>query len=158
MDCKLSQLPFFSCDFAAGGALPPKHSSICQSCWEGPFAAHLGLFSLPIEEIPGHRARFVGGHSYSTSISQLEGHADAGCVWCRFLLGYLGKDSTKFRWPDKRVKIRIGNPARRKATYTPANIQTLSVIINGHHRFEGYVHAIGGGFAYTGATWPQRHN
>ncbi|OJT05662.1 hypothetical protein TRAPUB_3521 [Trametes pubescens] len=24
--------------------LPPKPSSVCQTCWEGPFAAHLGLF------------------------------------------------------------------------------------------------------------------
>lgn len=127
--------------------LPPKPPSICIDCWEGPFAARLGLFYKPVRATRGTS----GGYTYSTSYAQLECRADFGCMWCRFLLTHL-KVVTEFDVEsyESRLKITLGRPgwARpstpNEAAYRPHNAQELAILYNGRVLVDGYVHAAAG--------------
>lgn len=81
----LSQLPFFSEDCVANSCLPPRPSSVCEACWEGPFAMHFGLPLMSPRNGKWYR-RWPGKNTYVTTWAKLKSRADAGCVWCRFLL------------------------------------------------------------------------
>ena len=63
----------------ASMTLPPRPSSICPSCWNGPFAARLGLFGNPIVGL-------TGGYEYTISAAKLLLRAEFGCMWCIFLV------------------------------------------------------------------------
>lgn len=135
--------------------LPPKPSSACQTCWEGPFAAHLGLFD---QKKPLGRAkeRSLEGYAYSTSHAQLERGSSEGCVWCGFLLVFQSKHvDTHVSKPLKTkgpLKITVGKAPDRFAhtRYTPANLQELRVTARGHDGvFYGYLYAAAGGLAHA---------
>lgn len=100
-------------------SLPPRPSTICQVCWEGPFAAHLGLFakraSTPWFTSSG---RCTEGYSYSSSWAELESRAGAGCTWCGFLFAMrTGSDMTSAK-SDGPLKISAsGKTSRRNSAY-----------------------------------------
>ncbi|KAL1950055.1 hypothetical protein VTO73DRAFT_5177 [Trametes versicolor] len=97
-EATLSQLPFFPED----SLLPPRPSSVCSACWEGPFAGHLGvpLVSPVTGELyqPGPREI-----TYSTSVAGMRLRADAGCVWCQFVLG----QAVDHHHPDEELTITL---------------------------------------------------
>lgn len=95
--------------------LPPKPSSICDACWQGPFAAYLGLFHPPLQE--NEKGIPVGGYSYFISKSQMKHGIDAGCAWCNYVLSRFS--TFNFRrvrgWPTGCMKITLGvQPDRQK--------------------------------------------
>lgn len=80
----LSELPFFSEDSVENSCLPPRPSSVCEECWEGPFAIHFGIPLVSPRSKKWYR-RWPEEISYSTSLTKLESRADSGCAWCRFI-------------------------------------------------------------------------
>lgn len=64
--------------------LPPRPSSVCERCWEGPFAMHFGLREK--HSLGG--ARYIDWPSkfqYSFPLEQLISGRDRRCVWCAFV-------------------------------------------------------------------------
>lgn len=85
----LSQLPFFLEDSVENSCLPPRPPTVCDACWEGPFAMHFGLFLVSPRSGQWYR-RWPKKISYVTTWAKLETRADAGCVWCRLVLDHVG--------------------------------------------------------------------
>ncbi|KAH9849434.1 heterokaryon incompatibility protein-domain-containing protein [Lenzites betulinus] len=121
--------------------LPPRPPSVCQPCWEGPFAAHLGLFSPPLH----YRGR--GGYSYTTSLAALEARAAEGCSWCSLLLSlrtsmldvdleYSGRRTEQFK-----VAMGCADPQDNRGIYTPAHAQQFQVKLDRTCVLDGHVHA-----------------
>lgn len=80
----LSELPFFCEDSVENSCLPPRPPSVCEECWEGPFAMHFGIPLVSLRSGKWYR-RWPEEISYSTSLTKLESRADAGCAWCRLI-------------------------------------------------------------------------
>lgn len=129
-------------------SLPPRPPTICQVCWEGPFAAHLGLFAprTPLPDLHKN-AWCTDGYSYSTSWAELQSRADAGCTWCRFLFEMrTGSDMPSGR-AEGPLKVTVGEsidwhyPLRG---VSPRTTQQLQVRINGDRAFEGFVYTPAG--------------
>lgn len=141
-------LPFLA-DPSSRPTLPPKPTSTCQACWEGPFAAHLGLFHTPVEsKWEGQRRLYDGGFTYVTSKIQLRWRAAAGCVWCKLLRALVEANGERIKLPNiGRLRVVVGCPTTEyQSGYIPADLQGLSVFINNYHLFVGYVHADTGEF------------
>lgn len=85
----LSQLPFFLEDSVENSCLPPRPRTVCDACWEGPFAMHFGLLLVSPRNGKWYR-RWPKKISYVTTWAKLETRADAGCVWCRLVLDHVG--------------------------------------------------------------------
>lgn len=116
---------------------------LCQSCWEGPFTAHLGLFHTHV--VRQNDSSYTGGYAYATSWAELKSRANAGCIWCRLLSATRSKDdsSTPSETP---VKLIVGiKPASNEIS--PRNAQELTVCTNGLLRFEGYLYTSSGVFS-----------
>lgn len=98
--------------------LPPKPHSICEFCWEGPFAAQLGSFHCR-------------GYSYRVWRSQITQGASSGCLWCGLLLE---KVSSLSRF-SKRAKLECHWVTAcimgEVSSYTLIKAQVLSVSVNG---------------------------
>ncbi|KAI0333432.1 HET-domain-containing protein [Cubamyces sp. BRFM 1775] len=119
-------------------ALPTRPTSICPSCWEGPFAAQLGLLGQPLharwDSNKKAEANWTGGYMYTTSPLALLFRSGLGCKWCEFLVRRLRERENKSRnnwWATRyTLKVRIG----RKDTEW-----ILRVIVNDAETYkEGY--------------------
>lgn len=81
----LSQLPFF--DHRLDDLpLPPAPPSVCEDCWKGPFAMHFGIPCTSPRDGKWHRRRWPKKMTYVTTLAEVRSRADAGCVWCRYIL------------------------------------------------------------------------
>lgn len=98
----LSQFPFFSEDAVGNTFLPPRPSSVCDACWEGPLAMRLGLPLVSPRTGQSYR-RWPRTASYSTTLAKMKLHADAGCVWCRFGL----RRADGCRYADERLIMTV---------------------------------------------------
>lgn len=134
-------------DISHGRATPmlPRPPSLCEACWEGPFAAHLGLLSEPLD-ISGDES--VGrGYAYTTSWAALEsrasapGRPDSGCQWCRLVLDTREEEDTS----TAPLRVVVGALGEFRRACTPQGTQGLSIYINGRHGFSGHV--------YTSSGW-----
>lgn len=130
----LSQLPFFSEDCVYNNlSMPQIPPSVCKACWKGPFARNLGLFCTSPRD-PQWYPPWPQKTSYSTSFARLQSSADAGCVWCRFVLQRARKANREF---GKRLIIKIrSTTARRWFNHSgwpgwDHSTQELKVVING---------------------------
>ncbi|KAL1946189.1 hypothetical protein VTO73DRAFT_15316 [Trametes versicolor] len=81
----LPQLPFFSEDGVENSCLPLRPPSVCTTCWEGPFTMHLAIPLMSPRNRQWYR-RWPKEVSYETSMELLQSRANAGCVWCHFIL------------------------------------------------------------------------
>lgn len=138
-------------------SVPPRPPSICQSCWDYPFAAHLGLFGAPgmimepsDPDDRNGKIQPVGGYSYSTSWEAVKSSAAAGCLWCQLLLTHCYYPTR----PRKRIKVTVGTNTSDASTVpiTPKNTQFLMIAVDVHNitmAFEGYVYTSAGGLAYA---------
>ncbi|KAI0823931.1 heterokaryon incompatibility protein-domain-containing protein [Trametes gibbosa] len=130
-----------------GQPLPPRPSSICQLCWDGPFAAHLGLFQAPvIDPALEESDEPTGGYSYWTSWAGLEERAAAGCSWCQLLLSLYRQQPIRFKGPIgrlKRFKVTVGSCADMlDITFgRPMHTQGLRVVIDRTIGLSGFVYA-----------------
>ncbi|OJT13608.1 hypothetical protein TRAPUB_9844 [Trametes pubescens] len=114
MDITLSQLPYPSEERVGNCTLPPRPSSICQVCWEGPFAMQFGLtYTPPGEEQPLDN-HWPESYSYWTSMPDLDSRALAGCVWCRFLVAAIRTEPVydPATWPDT-FELEVGSYVER---------------------------------------------
>lgn len=126
----------------ASRKLPPKPSSVCEDCWNGPFAAQLGLHAP-------FKWSGEGGYSYSTSRERLKRSAAAGCAWCKCLYQKLLQRGSVVKGikglPSSCLSITIGSPGGGVGI-TPTNVQNLRVAINNDKNFdELLLHASEGG-------------
>lgn len=102
----LAQLPFFSEDYVYDTlSMPYTPSSVCKACWKGPFAKNLGLSPKRRQWYPPWPEK----NSYSTSRRKLRSRADAGCVWCRFVLRKVREAYRRF---GKRLIVSLRSDAR----------------------------------------------
>lgn len=126
--------------------MPPKPTSICEVCWEGPFAEHLGLFSEPIGDRPSLDEPVPGGYSYFTSWAELESGAHAGCSWCQVMLATRAvKDDSPLRIVVGRLMLGLTGTDNM----TPKGTQYLTVWINDELHFEGYAYTTAGELVYA---------
>ncbi|OJT14279.1 hypothetical protein TRAPUB_9139 [Trametes pubescens] len=121
--------------------LPPRPSSVCQECWEGPFAMQFGLpyRSLcpdePMEDVPGR------GYWCSTSWAKLESRSTEGCVWCRFMLVILREEAEYYQRDDP-IEIKVFGDTDADMN----NAQRVKLMAFRKHLFdpvilfEGYIH------------------
>ncbi|KAI0821789.1 heterokaryon incompatibility protein-domain-containing protein [Trametes gibbosa] len=134
----------------SGDSVSPKPASVCQVCWDGPLAEHLGLFSAPIQEpatgAASDSSTKTGGYSYTTTWGELKSRAAVpeSCVWCQALLDMyeLGRDDAS-REAEFPMEITVGSPTGPAVTMagcTPGRMQELLVFINGFRHFVGYVY------------------
>ncbi|KAJ8506963.1 hypothetical protein ONZ45_g10616 [Pleurotus djamor] len=103
-------------------------ASICNSCWQGPFSAQMGLGS---EELESHSngAPAKGGYKYISSWNALASQAKAGCRWCHFLLGArVEEENVESSEP---MSIILGYRGYR----------SFAVVINDRQRFGGFLSA-----------------
>lgn len=104
MESVLSQLPFFSENSVDERSLPPRYPTVCEGCWEGAFAIHLGLPCVSATDGRLYR-NWPRSYSYSISPTELKSRADMGCVWCRLLVAAHGGESS-FADPSRPLEIR----------------------------------------------------
>ncbi|OJT13915.1 hypothetical protein TRAPUB_9536 [Trametes pubescens] len=128
--------------------LPPKPFSVCQSCWEGPFAIQLGLASREVSESNKQRDRSC---SYLTFFEKLQTRALAGCVWCQLLIAVWTTRPTNASGAssDGLLNVTVRGSIETQASWNPGHIQCINVTINGFSLFKGLVHADPGMYAYT---------
>ncbi|KAH9850577.1 heterokaryon incompatibility protein-domain-containing protein [Lenzites betulinus] len=110
--------------------LPPKPSTVCESCWTGPFARRLGFLGYT-----------TGGFWYTSSRERLKASAAAGCLWCQLVLSVCGEDldakiSDGLLGITAKCYIVESDTARH---ITPRNTQGLCIIVEDSLRFEGNV-------------------
>lgn len=86
MGCVLSLSTYSSEDRVNDLPMPPAPPSVCEGCWQGHFAKQLGLPLVSPQDGQLYRP-WPEGVSYLTSKAVLQSRADAGCVWCRLVLG-----------------------------------------------------------------------
>ncbi len=141
--------------------MPPKPITICDRCWKGPFAAHLGLYSEPIGDRPllddDEPGPVPGGYSYFTSWAELESGTHAGCSWCR-IISATRSDQGADMDPDSPLRIVIGRLMLGLSgtdDMTPKGTQYLTVWVNDELYFEGYAYTTPGEFSHTKCirTW-----
>ncbi|KAI0332048.1 HET-domain-containing protein [Cubamyces sp. BRFM 1775] len=107
--------------------LPPVPDSICETAWEGVFAAHFGLLHEPISESVRWREGFgcysyyTGGYGYSLPWDEWLDCAYSGCLWCQLLRKNFRE---KLIGRTDEVHIRVG----RRCSW----VQVISIILNGH--------------------------
>lgn len=136
-------------------SLPPKPPDICQHCWEGPFAAHLGFCDAPMEEVYDDMGgRLIGGYRYWTSEAQM---VPDDCMWCRLLTRLLRSLSFQedlsrsyrfgtHRYDHSEFSVAVG---RGIAAGLPQSTQMLVISIAGILEFQGHVHTASGESAYV---------
>ena len=118
----------------------PRPPSLCEACWKGPFAAHLGLLSEPLDLSGDESVR--GGYAYTTSWAALEsrasapGQPDSGCQWCRLVLDTREEEDTS----TAPLRVVVGDRGELRRACTPQGTQGLSIYINGRHGFAGHVY------------------
>ncbi|KAL1946173.1 hypothetical protein VTO73DRAFT_15300 [Trametes versicolor] len=140
----LSQLPLFSED-RVYDPLPLPHTppSVCKACWKGPLARYLGLLSVS-ETGDQWYPPWPKKNSYSTSLTKLKSRADAGCVWCRFILDEK-RDSEDIDEAgdsediNERLIITLGKYTRKWLYSSNQSYQALKVEINGKEIERNYV-------------------
>lgn len=144
MDSALTELPFFPEKFIPSRLvtsssyrvndllLPPRPPSVCEACWKGPFAAHLGLFHPRLRTKISHVSEDYedGGFSYLVSGWQTMQHASAGCDWCQLLLDGIMPRNRKARVDEKLVHrfLRVAVGLQDTKEMTPTGVQRLVVI------------------------------
>lgn len=146
MGSAISRLLCVTIHDAPVGTLPSGPSSICQACWEGPFAVHLELF-----EKRGLPIGYSGEYSYSTSCSELQTGASAGCLWCRFIHTVVLEcgDSNYSAWPDATFGVIVESDRLVPRDCAPREMRKIMVSIARELYFSGYVHAAAGTFVCT---------
>lgn len=138
-----AQLPFFPEDGVDDLHLPPRPSSVCHACWEGPFAMHFGLPCMSPGDGRWYQ-RWPEEISYSITLEQMESRADSGCVWCLLLLPasrevYYDPGATGS--PSLNITVR---GTAEKWRGWGQKYQRLDVEINGDRAFQGLVYTTAG--------------
>lgn len=140
MDPTLSQLPFFSEERVDGRTLPPRPSTVCQTCWEGPFAIQFGL-PCPVSNQKEQNLQALGSSYWSsTSFTDLKNRAIAGCVWCQFML-VVYTHNPAVTWAEGSLVFKIKSHMGHGYGHTPWSCQTISIVLYGKntptvlHRF-----------------------
>ena len=110
-------------------SLNSRPAAICEPCWQGPFAAQLGLFSRLVDSGTG-----PGGYTYTTTWAAVISRASEGCRWCQFLLGARREDE------DPRSNVPIDIVVGKNC------ISRFVAIINDEQRFEGILATSAGAF------------
>ncbi|KAI0830152.1 heterokaryon incompatibility protein-domain-containing protein [Trametes gibbosa] len=119
---------------------PPRPSTICQACWEGLFAAHLGLFNAIVRDQWLGGPSFIGGYSYSTSRSKLNSRAER-CSWCRLVLTMCDEGQSLLRITVGRLVDDTGESSSSITSHSiNGGLQTLMVLINNREVYRGYLH------------------
>ena len=130
--------------------LPHRPSFVCPACWEGPFAAQLGLLGEPLSVRWNLNKKTkddrIGGYTYTTSPAQLLFRAALGCKWCMLLVKHfreMSRESKDAWWPTRRtLSLRIGR--------TAAAAWILRIVVDGGDMSDrGYAVSAKPG-AYTG--------
>ncbi|KAI0350136.1 HET-domain-containing protein [Trametes cingulata] len=128
--------------------LPPRPASVCQFCWEGPFAAYLGVIthitSRPHEQSPGALSslKMVLPYKYTILGDTLGYQASLGCQWCQFILTMCGGGPARDLY---RITLGGGSVQPRTVTnlrISPDKTQESWIIVNEEARFTGYVYAV----------------
>lgn len=66
---------------------PALHAvSVCEDCWKGPFAMHFGIPCTSPQNGKWYLRRWPKEMAYVTTLAEVKSRADAGCVWCRYIL------------------------------------------------------------------------
>ncbi|EIW52284.1 HET-domain-containing protein [Trametes versicolor FP-101664 SS1] len=128
-----STLPIISGNHGDDHRLPPRPPSVCDTCWKGPFAAHFGLPCASPQDGQWYRT-WPEEISYSTSKATLASRADAGCVWCQFLLRQAGDNE----FPDMWIITVRGTLEKWDDSH--AHLQWIYLQINGVAIFDGFVY------------------
>lgn len=146
VESALSQLPFFFENSVDGRILPPRPPTVCEGCWEGPFAMNLGL---PCVSMPDGRPyrNWPRSYAYSISPTELKSRANAGCVWCRLLVAAHGGESS-FMDPSRSLEIRVRGVVQNREHWSPKNGQRIEVTIDDRDVYEGVVHSVTGALGY----------
>lgn len=148
----ISQLPFASADVVENNFLPPRPSSVCDACWEGPFSMRFGLPLMSPRSGQWYRRGWPERISYQTSLAELESRSDTGCVWCRFVLDSILDEDSSISYPageDEPITVKIeATTAIWDKFYTPRNLvvpyQELYIYIHDGY-FKAFVHTDSGG-------------
>lgn len=130
--------------------IPPRPSTICRVCWEGPFAAHLGVLGPPTP-MPHLTPLPQGSYSYTTTRAELEFRASKGCLWCRFVCALCehGLDGTLGRGDGMEIRLFEGREMSAISESTPRHTQTLSAFVNNTAGCRGYLHTAAGQFIHA---------
>ena len=143
----LRELPFSSESRVDDVVLPPKPSSLCESCWDGPFAMRLGIPCGPLQE-GKLRRQWPRSYWYTTSAAELERRAVSGCMWCTFLhaLQAMPQDdeSPSEQTNSSALVITVRGSVQLHPNWTPENIQQIKVFINNCDAFTGFVYTTSG--------------
>ncbi|KAI0824013.1 heterokaryon incompatibility protein-domain-containing protein, partial [Trametes gibbosa] len=133
--------------------LPPRPHNLCQVCWEGPFAAQLGLFekALDLEELLKGPYLSDGGYSYSISQASLNFGAATGCVWCKLILPTHNRlpntqssdDESPTSEENLEVRVTVGRSISDSAALAMGSnsYQELLVIVNSFPGFGATLYA-----------------
>lgn len=148
----LSQLPFFSEDGVENNYLPPRPSSVCAACWEGPFAMRFGLPLMSPRSGQWYR-RWPEEISYVTTLGDLIARADAGCVWCALNSHDITYTSPKYYPRKARITVRGTSETHQELSGWCQSHQTFTSEINdvgdrskvfGHHTRTHLIYAAPG--------------
>lgn len=126
--------------------LPIKPSSVCQSCWEGPFSTQFGLLSREVSQSNKQRNTSC---SYLISFEELQSRALAGCVWCGLLVAVWTTRPTNASGASSNgpLNVTVRGSIETQASWNPDHIQCVNVTINDFSLFKGLVHAAPGMYA-----------
>ncbi|EIW59715.1 HET-domain-containing protein [Trametes versicolor FP-101664 SS1] len=140
----LSQSLSISEDDVENSRLLPRHLSVCEECWRGPFAMHFGLPLVSPQSGQWYR-HWPEEISYSASLAELESRADTGCVWCLFLLRMMARLGCRYDpEPDDRLAIIVRGTTdtwNEDTGYSQRPYQRIDIEIEDYTEFEALVHA-----------------
>ncbi|KAH9856368.1 heterokaryon incompatibility protein-domain-containing protein [Lenzites betulinus] len=117
--------------------IPPCPSTVCQACWKGPFAAHLGLFNAIVRDQWLGVPRFIGGYSYLALRAEMMSQAKT-CSWCSLLLTMCDKDEDMLRITVGRLVD--GNAEVSGSVVAHSVQQNIIILINDREVYKGYLH------------------
>ncbi|KAH9849447.1 heterokaryon incompatibility protein-domain-containing protein [Lenzites betulinus] len=126
--------------------LPPRPASLCQSCWEGPFAQHLALLAPPLARNwtgvgEGWAVETAGRYAYTTTWAKLAARARAGCAWCKLLLELRGGGGEGGDGDGERVQVTLGRNTGVEEGSTPANTQDFVIFLDNEWSLSGHAYA-----------------
>lgn len=143
----LCQLPFFFANHVDGYDLPPRPPSVCQGCWEGPFAMHFGLPCVSPRDGQCYRD-WPEEIRYSISLNELKSRAGRECVWCSFV----HSEGTLCAWDSPEWIITVRGTARYDENWGHGQYyQEIALTINGMYLYRGTVYTAPGALGHMHA-------
>lgn len=156
-EATLCQLPFFSANHVDGHDLPPRPLSVCQGCWEGPFAKYFGLPCVSPRDGQCYRD-WPEEIRYSISLDELKSRAGRQCVWCSFV----HSEGALCAWDSPEWIITVRGTARYDENWGHGQYyQEIALTINGMYVYGGTVDTASGASGHMHAfsrTFARRRN